>query len=107
MRRIRQRGIISRAVSCQSNEEGLRRLDARQDFAPGVLSAAAAIIRRFIEEYHEKSEEESLFPRFEKAGKLVDLVAVLRRQHQAGRRLTAEIELGIYELSRFTPDVRG
>lgn len=37
----------------------------------------------------------------------MELVAVLRRQHQAGRRLTAEIELGIYELSRFTPDLRG
>jgi hemerythrin-like domain-containing protein len=87
---MREHGVLNRLLLIY--EEGLRRLDARRDFAPGTLSAAAAIIRRFIEEYHEKSEEESLFPRFEKAGKLVDLVAVLRRQHQAGRRLTAEIE---------------
>ena len=32
---------------------------------------------RFIEDYHEKLEEADLFPRFEKAGKLVDLVKVL------------------------------
>jgi hemerythrin-like domain-containing protein len=49
------------------------------------------IINKFVEDYHEKLEEDHLFPRFEKAGQLVDLVTVLRRQHQAGRRLTAEI----------------
>ena len=87
---MREHGVLNRLLLIY--EEGLRRLDARRDFAPNVLSAAAGIVRRFIEEYHEKSEEENLFPRFEKAGKLVDLVAVLRRQHQAGRRLTAEIE---------------
>ena len=87
---MREHGVLNRLLLIY--EEGLRRLDARQDFAPGTLSAAAGIVRRFIEEYHEKSEEENLFPRFEKAGKLVDLVAVLRRQHQAGRRLTGEIE---------------
>ena len=44
-----------------------------------------------IEDYHEKLEENFLFPRFEKAGKLADLTAMLRRQHQAGRDLTAQI----------------
>jgi hemerythrin-like domain-containing protein len=33
-------------------------------------------------------EEEHVFPRFEKAGKLVELVQVLRLQHQAGRKIT-------------------
>jgi hemerythrin-like domain-containing protein len=42
----------------------------------------------FIEDYHEKLEEDFLFPRFEKANQLVDLVKVLRTQHQAGRRVT-------------------
>ncbi len=87
---MREHGVLNRLLLIY--EEELRRLDARRDFAPGALSAAAGIVRRFIEEYHERSEEESLFPRFEKAGRLVDLVAVLRQQHQAGRRLTAEIE---------------
>jgi hemerythrin-like domain-containing protein len=87
---MREHGVLNRILLIY--EEGLRRLDARQDLAPEVLSGAAGIIRRFIEEYHEKLEEENLFPRFEKAGKLVDLVAVLRAQHQAGRRLTGEIQ---------------
>ena len=46
----------------------------------GLLSGSAGIIRTFIEEYHEKQEEDYLFPRFEKAGKLTDLVQVLRQQ---------------------------
>ena len=87
---MREHGVLNRLLLIY--EEAIRRLGARQDFAPRVLSAAAGIVRRFIEEYHEKSEEESVFPRFEKAGKLVDLVAVLRQQHLAGRRVTAEIE---------------
>ena len=49
------------------------------------------VIRTFIEDYHEKLEEDHLFPRFEKAHRLADVTAVLREQHQAGRRLTAQI----------------
>ena len=53
-----------------------------------MLAKAAGLVRKFVEDYHEKLEEEHLFPRFEKAKKLVDLVAVLRDQHKAGRVLT-------------------
>jgi hemerythrin-like domain-containing protein len=49
---------------------------------------SAKIIRNFIEDYHEKLEENFLFPRFKKAGKLVDLVDVLLQQHQGGRKVT-------------------
>jgi len=56
-----------------------------------VLNNAAQIIRSFIEDYHEKLEEDFLFPRFEKSNKLTDLVEVLRKQHQVGRILTDQI----------------
>ena len=59
-----------------------------------VLVSAAKIIRDFIESYHEKLEEEFLFPRFEKAGKLADLTATLRKQHAAGREITAQLIAG-------------
>jgi hemerythrin-like domain-containing protein len=49
------------------------------------------MIRTFIEDYHEKLEEDYLFPRFEKANQLTDLVQVLRLQHKAGRDLTDQI----------------
>ena len=66
----------------------MRRLDAKQDFPPDALADAAGIIRSFVEDYHEKLEEDFLFPRLKKAGKLVDLVDVLLQQHQGGRKVT-------------------
>jgi len=69
----------------------VRRIDASQDLQPEAVEGSAGIVRRFIEDYHEKLEEDHLFPRFEKAGRLTDLTSVLRAQHQAGRRLTEQI----------------
>jgi hemerythrin-like domain-containing protein len=46
------------------------------------------LVRKFVEDYHEKLEETFLFPEFEKQRKLVDLVKVLRDQHKAGRDVT-------------------
>ncbi|MDP4224257.1 MAG: hemerythrin domain-containing protein [Bacteroidota bacterium] len=60
-------------------------------FPPDVLNNAALIIRNFVEDYHEKLEEDFLFPRFEKANHLPDLVRVLREQHSAGRTITGSI----------------
>jgi hypothetical protein len=45
-------------------------------------------VRKFVEDYHEKLEENSIFPEFEKAKKLTDLVNVLKEQHRSGRRVT-------------------
>lgn len=45
-------------------------------------------MRQFVEDYHEKLEENFIFPEFEKRGRLAELVKVLREQHQAGRRVT-------------------
>jgi hemerythrin-like domain-containing protein len=59
---------------------------------PDVLKKSATIIRTFIENYHEKLEEEFIFPRMKKSGKLVPLVEVLEKQHKAGRKLTGTIE---------------
>jgi len=63
----------------------------KQSFQSDALSNSAHIIRSFVEDYHEKQEENYLFPRFEKANQLTDLVRVLRQQHQAGRVVTDEI----------------
>lgn len=83
---MREHGVLKRVLLIYG--EALRRLDAKQDFPPDTLADAARIIRSFVEDYHEKLEEDFLFPRFEKANQLVDLVKVLRTQHQAGRRVT-------------------
>ena len=72
-------------------EEAIRRLEADKELDPVVLKSSAQIIQHFVEQYHEKLEENYVFPRFEKAGKLLDLVKVLREQHKAGRLLTQGI----------------
>jgi len=89
---MREHGALNRILLLY--DAGVARIEARKDFPPDVLSSAAGIVRRFIEDYHEKLEEEHLFPRFEKAGKLVDLVHTLKRQHEAGRALARQIEQG-------------
>ena len=86
---MREHGVLRRILLVYG--EVLRRFSAGQEVPAETLAHAATIIREFIEDYHEKDEEEFIFPRLEKARKLTDLVAVLRQQHQAGRRLTADV----------------
>jgi hemerythrin-like domain-containing protein len=86
---MREHGVLNRVMLIY--EESMRRIEARRPLPIEAVASAADIIRRFIEQYHEKLEEEHLFPRFEKANKLTDLVATLRKQHQAGRGLTVSI----------------
>ena len=87
---MREHGVLDRILLIYG--EVLIRLHEGQPVPPEVLASGADLVRRFIEDYHGKLEEEYLFPRFEKAGKLVELVQVLRQQHQVGRRLTETIK---------------
>jgi hemerythrin-like domain-containing protein len=86
---MREHGVLKRVLLAY--DEVFRRIRANEDFPPQSVVDSATIIRKFIEDYHEKLEEDYLFPRFRKAGKLVDLVNVLLTQHQAGRRVTDRI----------------
>jgi cytochrome c peroxidase len=72
-------------------EEIVRRLESDKRPDPEVLGRAARIIRQFVEQYHEKLEEDRVFPRFEKSGPLAELVKVLLEQHRSGRVLTGRI----------------
>ncbi len=83
---MREHGVLKRVLLIYG--EALRRLDSREELPPEALGDSAKVIRSFIEDYHEKLEEDFLFPRFRKANTLVDLVEILLAQHRAGRRLT-------------------
>lgn len=87
---MREHGLLNRVMLIY--EELGRRIRGKQDFDPKILADSAGLIHHFIEDYHEKLEEEHLFPRFRKAGKLVDLVNTLQAQHAAGRVLTQRLE---------------
>jgi hemerythrin-like domain-containing protein len=87
---MREHGVLKRALLIY--REGITRIDSKQELPPEALMGSANLIQNFIEAYHEKLEEEQLFPRFRKAGTLVELVDVLELQHQKGRDLTGTIQ---------------
>ncbi|HMG69419.1 MAG TPA: hemerythrin domain-containing protein [Chitinophagaceae bacterium] len=86
---MQEHGLLNRVLliydNCRTQLLDKKNLPADQ------LYHAAGIIRTFVEDYHEKQEENYLFPRFEKAGQLTELVKVLRQQHQAGRNITEQL----------------
>jgi hemerythrin-like domain-containing protein len=86
---MREHGVLNRILliydTCRIH------LYNGDSFNVSVLNNSANIIRNFIEDYHEKLEENYLFPRFENANVLTDLVGILRKQHLAGRNVTARI----------------
>lgn len=83
---MREHGVLNRAMLVY--EEGLRRLGKKDDVGPELFHKTATLIRKFVEEYHEKDEERYIFPEFEKRNQRVELIKVLRKQHQAGRVVT-------------------
>ncbi len=83
---MREHGVLMRILLIY--REGIRRLQAGEQSPAQVLNAGARIIRNFIEDYHEHLEEQYVFPKLEQAGKLTDITAVLRTQHERGRVLT-------------------
>lgn len=87
---MREHGVLDRVLLIY--DEIIGRIESGKNADPAVLRDAAEIIRNFIQNYHEKLEENYLFPRFRNSGKLVDLVATLKEQHQRGRALTDAIE---------------
>ena len=86
---MREHGALDRMLLIY--DEISIRLENGVKYPPEVLTGTASLIRRFVEDYHERLEEDYLFPQFKKTGKLVDLVNTLLGQHQAGRRLTEKI----------------
>jgi hemerythrin-like domain-containing protein len=86
---MREHGVLRRILLIYQEER--RQIRNNQGADTAALMSAAKLVRTFVEDYHEKLEEDYLFPRFEKVGKLIDLVKTLREQHDAGRKLTDEV----------------
>jgi hemerythrin-like domain-containing protein len=83
---MREHGVLRRILLVY--DACVLRLETGQDLSPDAFTRAADIVRRFVEDYHERNEEEQIFPRFERVRAQEPLVRVLREQHQVGRRLT-------------------
>jgi hemerythrin-like domain-containing protein len=86
---MREHGVLNRVLLVY--DHFIVQIEQKRALKPEWVSSAASIIRTFVEDYHERQEEQFLFPRFEKARVLADLTGVLKAQHQAGRNLTDQI----------------
>lgn len=91
---MQEHGLLNRLLliydTCRTH------LVNKESFPREMLGNAANIMKVFVEDYHEKQEEDYLFPRFRKANKLTDLVDVLLAQHNAGRLITS----GLIQMSK-------
>jgi len=88
-RLMRDSGLLLRILSIY--EAGGRRLGGGEDIEPAIFTQAAEIMRDFVHGYHEKQEDEQVFPRFKKAGRMVELIDIMMAQHASGQKLTASI----------------
>lgn len=86
---MQEHGVLERILLIY--DEGARRIERAEQFEPAVIARAAGLIRRFVEDYHEKQEEQFVFPRLQAAHRELELIAILLRQHERGRQLTDEI----------------
>lgn len=86
---MRENGMLSRGLLVY--ELCLTRFKHHAEFPTGLVNSVAGIIKEFIIERHQRFEEEYLFPILEKETEQGDLISVLRKQHQAGAALTAQI----------------
>lgn len=86
---MQEHGVLERILLIY--DEGAHRIEAGQKFELTVIASAAALVRQFVEDYHEKLEEEFVFPKLRAAQRELELVAVLARQHQRGREVTDAI----------------
>ena len=100
---MREHGVLDRVLLVY--EAGIHKLASKEDFDPALLTQSATIVRDFIHDYHEQSEEHYVFPRFQQANQLTDLVGTLLDQHRAARRVTERV-LQLAPNSRTDADAR-
>jgi hemerythrin-like domain-containing protein len=86
---MREHGVHRRIILVY--REAARLLHAGEAVHAGALAESVALVRRFVQGYHEKLEQEHVFPRLLAANSSVQLIATLQAQHEAGRLLTARI----------------
>lgn len=86
---MQEHGVLERLLLIY--DEAATRLEGGRAFDVSPVTRAAGIVRRFVEDYHEKLEEELVFPRLEQADRELALITTLKAQHVRGRQLTDAI----------------
>jgi hemerythrin-like domain-containing protein len=86
---MREHGVLNRILLIY--DACIVKLTINESFDMVLLNNSAQIIRTFIEDYHEKLEEDFLFPRFLHANQMAGLIQELYIQHATGRKITDQI----------------
>jgi hemerythrin-like domain-containing protein len=86
---MQEHGVVERILLIY--DEAARRIENTEAVDLGAVAAACKVVGRFVQDYHERQEEDFVFPKLRAAGKQTGLVGVLLRQHQHGRELSADI----------------
>lgn len=86
---MQEHGVVERILLLY--DEAARRIEHNEPLELSVVTSVAGIVRRFVEDYHERLEEQQVFPRLQKARRELELVAILLKQHERGRQVTDEI----------------
>jgi hemerythrin-like domain-containing protein len=83
---MREHGVLRRVLLIY--DETANSIRNKRELPQGVIKDSASLIRRYVHDYHEKLEEEEIFPRLANVEGLRELIGILTAQHVAGRRLT-------------------
>jgi hemerythrin-like domain-containing protein len=87
---MREHGALNRILLIY--EEIIRKIDEDNSAWLSALRESIEIVESFIENYHEKLEEEYIFPLFQKAQREIRLIRTLKKQHDKGREITALVK---------------
>lgn len=87
---MREHGVLARLLLI--GQTCADKLAKSEPFEHVLLADTLGIMQTFIQDYHEKLEEEYIFPLFEKANRELALVKTLLEQHETGRRLVADMQ---------------
>lgn len=86
---MKEHGILNRILLIY--EEIIRRLKNNIIINHKIINVTAKIIQKFIENYHEKTEENYVFPLLISKNILVNEINELLLQHKLGKQLTENI----------------
>ncbi len=86
---MKEHGLLNRVLLIY--EEIVKVQETNNTLNIDILGQALSIIINFIENYHEKMEENYIFPIFEKARKKITLIKILKKQHTKGRLVSKKI----------------
>lgn len=87
---MQEHGVLERVIMILERAMGRMRAGLAPDYE--AVAGSAALIREYIQDFHEKNEERHIFPSVYSRPGMAEFVKTLRKQHEQGRPLIDEIQ---------------